>query len=704
MGYGLITNTTLENIANAIRYKTGGSATYTPANMASAINSIPTGGANLGPKTITSNGIYNASDDNLDGYNSVTIQVPSGGGDIVITTNGLPLQNVFNAPVTIQQGVTNCANLFANLYNYNSAVDIPSSVSQCYQMFYNCQNLNQQVNIGENVVNCSMMFYNCVKLNRAIEIPNKVSNADSMFASCGNFNQPITIPSSVSSCKYMFSSCYNFNQPVTIPATVVNADYMFQGSSNFNSLVTIENGVKSCSYLFAQLGNYNQPVTIPNSVNNCRSMIEMSAKFNQPVIIGENVTNCNSMFYSSNSFNQPIRIPDNVTDCNYIFSAATKMNSDVIFGNKANLLYSSFSGCNDFAGNIFINNTVADVRRMFQYVSNSFKKTVYCNDLTNLLGTTYSNSITGSAITWTATDNGYYNATNNIYLYNNYDPSAGFIYLNYFSSSGSKMLHRDWGQIEFDGTWNYGTDEWSDTPNGSPVSGILNNISANMNVYYAGTVILNSAHIYTYSTSGSDASINIEHDGVTETLNYRTARYNNTDFANVARVNFNGSYWFVNSLGDTTDGTNNYSDGDTIRSWLWSATIDFNVRERAEEPTPPTPPTPVTGANAIYLSLERNSSSGRAEHLYETTGTWDGTAFTPNAEPVEILNTQSSIPGPYSDSFINASVVSSGGLAYVGVAVTNLTDGTNVYAPNDEIFRWLYRPTSSYSLTLWEQG
>ena len=616
MAQGLITNTYLEDIANAIRYKTGGSATYTPANMASAINSIPTGGtpnlfnrtvtsnglynaildgydgylevnvqvpsggANLGPKTITSNGIYNASDDNLDGYNSVTIQVPSGGGDIVITTNGLPLQNVFNAPVTIQQGVTNCANLFANLYNYNSAVDIPSTVSQCYQMFYNCQNLNQQVNIGENVVNCSMMFYNCVRLNRAIEIPNKVSNADSMFASCGNFNQPVTIPSSVSSCKYMFSSCYNFNRPITIPATVVNADYMFQGCSNFNSLVTIENGVKSCSYLFAQLGNYNQPVTIPNSVNNCRSMIEMSAKFNQPVTIGENVTNCNSMFYSSNSFNQPIRFPDNVTDCNYIFSAATKMNSDVIFGNKANLLYSSFSGCNAFAGNIFINNTAPDVRRMFQSVSNSFKKTVYCNNLTNLLGTTYSNSITGSSITWTATDNGYYNATNNIYLYNNYDPSAGFIYLNYLSNDGSKMLHRDWGQSEFDGTWNYGTDEWSDTPNGSPVSGILNNISANMNVYYAGTVTLNAVHIYTYSTGGSDASINIEHDGVTETLNYRTARYGNTDFDNVARVNFNGSYWLVYSLGDTTDGANNYSDGDMIRNWLWSATIDFNVTER----------------------------------------------------------------------------------------------------------------------------
>ena len=45
-------------------------------NLSSAIDSIPSGSsATLGTKNITSNGTYKASDDNLDGYSKVTVDV-----------------------------------------------------------------------------------------------------------------------------------------------------------------------------------------------------------------------------------------------------------------------------------------------------------------------------------------------------------------------------------------------------------------------------------------------------------------------------------------------------------------------------------------------------------------------------------------------------------------------------------------------------
>lgn len=43
-----------------------------------ALTSGGDGGGNLGTKTVTSNGVYNATDDNLDGYSSVTVNVPTG--------------------------------------------------------------------------------------------------------------------------------------------------------------------------------------------------------------------------------------------------------------------------------------------------------------------------------------------------------------------------------------------------------------------------------------------------------------------------------------------------------------------------------------------------------------------------------------------------------------------------------------------------
>ena len=79
MAVVLINETTLTAIADAIRDKLSTDDTYQPGEMPDAIESISGGGsATLGTKTITSNATYNASSDNLDGYSSVTVNVPTG--------------------------------------------------------------------------------------------------------------------------------------------------------------------------------------------------------------------------------------------------------------------------------------------------------------------------------------------------------------------------------------------------------------------------------------------------------------------------------------------------------------------------------------------------------------------------------------------------------------------------------------------------
>lgn len=74
--YG-IQDTTLTDIADAIRSKTGKTASMTPIEMPDEIESIGGGSATLITKTITANGTYSASDDSADGYSSVTVNVPS---------------------------------------------------------------------------------------------------------------------------------------------------------------------------------------------------------------------------------------------------------------------------------------------------------------------------------------------------------------------------------------------------------------------------------------------------------------------------------------------------------------------------------------------------------------------------------------------------------------------------------------------------
>ena len=158
---------------------------------------------------------------------------------------------------------------------------------------------------------------------------------------------------------------------------------------------------------FSTCSHFNQPVTIPNSVTNMASTFSSCYNFNQPVTILDGVTNMPNTFYYCSNFNQPVTIPDGVTN-----------------------MISTFSYCNNFNQPVYFHNSLklsqTTTKNMFGGVhDNSLIRSIYCDNATPFLGTALSNSITGTAVTWSALPdgNGYYNALYNIYIYNNWTPT-----------------------------------------------------------------------------------------------------------------------------------------------------------------------------------------------------------------------------------------------------------------------------------------
>ena len=110
MATRIIDDAKLQNIAVAIQAKDGGGQMAVD-EMPTRIANLPTGGATLIPKTITENGVYNASSDNVDGYDVVTIDVPERNTLDEFYANTLEIANIPSAITILTQQFLNRTNL-----------------------------------------------------------------------------------------------------------------------------------------------------------------------------------------------------------------------------------------------------------------------------------------------------------------------------------------------------------------------------------------------------------------------------------------------------------------------------------------------------------------------------------------------------------------------------------------------------------------
>ena len=287
--------------------------TYDVTDKASAKVNVPE--KQLGTKTITSNGTYNASDDNLDGYSEV--EVATSGVDIneyfsdTITKGSSSVGGWVNtilkmrSPLTIEG--TNASYMF---YKY-PLDELPqintSNVTSMGDMFYGCTNLTTIPQLDTSKVTSMIrMFAYCFKITTIPELDtSNVTNMSQMFNGCSNLT---TIPqintSNVTNMRSMFEGCKNLT---TIPqldtSKVTDMVAIFNGCTKLTTIPQIDTSkVTSINQMFNGCTNLTttpqlngEKMKIVNSAfSNCKNL----TNFNGITNLGQAYSTTQSANYS----------------------------------------------------------------------------------------------------------------------------------------------------------------------------------------------------------------------------------------------------------------------------------------------------------------------------------------------------------------------------------------------------------------------
>ena len=195
----------------------------------------------LGTKTITTNGTYKATDDNVDGYS-----------EVVVSTSGVDINDYYDTNNNYSGDI--------RLYIKEIPTLNTENLTTMYQFFNNCQNLTNIPNINtSNVTNMNTMFGSCKKIKTIPTLDtSKVTDMSNMFVGCTSLIEiPELYTNNVADMIGMFGNCDNLKTIPTMNTNkVTNMTNMFYRSGitiipelNTSKVTSVYNMFYMCSGL-----------------------------------------------------------------------------------------------------------------------------------------------------------------------------------------------------------------------------------------------------------------------------------------------------------------------------------------------------------------------------------------------------------------------------------------------------------------------
>lgn len=229
MGNVVVNDASLQDVANAIREKNGLETKYKPAEMGQAIRDIPSGGKEpvIEELSITENGVYNAPE-GVDGYNPISVNVPSGGGDV-------PPEALVITGDCRYRFANNGWNWFLRDYgNQITTKDIEDASYMFFATFDTNANANFVINMKENTAKFSNMFQQG-NLRTLPRIKCNLTNPNPSFVNFSYMFESVAFARNL-------DNIFDYNDLIELSNIKITSQYTGQNySSIFNGCYSLRN-------------------------------------------------------------------------------------------------------------------------------------------------------------------------------------------------------------------------------------------------------------------------------------------------------------------------------------------------------------------------------------------------------------------------------------------------------------------------------
>lgn len=249
----------------------------------------------LGTKTITENGVYKATDDNLDGYSEVNVE-----------TSGVDINEYFSDKISSGTSSFTEAGWVKTILKFRSPLTIEGTSGNFMFYYYPFEQLPELVGV-ENITMANEMFRESkIKTIPLYDFSN-VTNMSNMFFQCRALTSISQIDTSkVTNMSNMFYNCTSLRTiPLLNTNNVRNVSSLFRGCSSLTELPKISLGAASSLYQF---------------VYGCSSLKEF------PQLDTSNISEFNGTFQYCNSLEKiPLLEMGKVNTFAYVFNNCSKL-------------------------------------------------------------------------------------------------------------------------------------------------------------------------------------------------------------------------------------------------------------------------------------------------------------------------------------------------------------------------------------------